>query len=298
MESSAAGGAILPLASPPEPYHWKGLLLQSLAFQALEHGPRIAAADPEDRHLLLNKPFWFDYRASLGQFNMHRWNDGDTFLVNYIGHPAQGAISGYIEVQNDPRGRDLEFANTSRYWKSRLRSFLWQTAYSTEFEIGPISETSIFSQGGYTYPLNCKEHDLQCEKTAKYTNNTGWVDFVVTPIGGTLMLVAGDMVDRYVSDRLIARHPERFRYRILRGSLNPPRSMANMLRGRLPWYRDYDDGASRRASLAGSGARTRESEGERRSSCTRSSPRFLCRIPRRRAEAAGEPLGDLEVRSA
>ena len=257
--ATAAATAIAPLASEREPFHWKGLLLQSLAFQGVEHGPRIAAADQEDRHLLLNKPFWSDYWASLGQFNMGRWNDGDSFVVNYLGHPMQGAVSGYIEVQNDPRGRDLEFANTSRYWNSRFRSFLWQTAYSTEFEIGPISETSIFNQGGYTYPLNCKANDAACEKTAKYTNNTGWVDFIVTPVGGTVMQVGGDLIDRYISDRLIAKHPDRFRYLILRGSLNPPRSMANMLRGKYPWYRDYD-AANQRASRANGSAPVQEGE--------------------------------------
>ena len=235
---SAAG--LSPLPGTRESYHWKGLLLQSLAFQGLEHGPRLATADAADRHLLLNKPFWLDYRASLGQYNMRRWNDGDTFVVNYVGHPVQGAVSGYIQIQNDPRGRDLRFSSEPAYWHSRVRAFLWSTAYSTEFEIGPISEASIFNQGGYTYPLGCKSHDAACEKTAKYTNNTGWVDFIVTPVGGTLMVVAGDAIDRYVTDRLLASHPGSARYKILRGSLNPPRTLANLLRGRYPWYRDYD----------------------------------------------------------
>lgn len=229
-----------PLSAPREPYHWKGLLLQSLAFQGLQHGPRIAAADAADRHLLLNKPFWSNYRASLGQYNMRRWNDGDSFVVNYVGHPMQGAISGYIEVQNDPRGRDLRFSSDRAYWNSRFRAFLWETAYSTEFEIGPLSEASIFNQGGYTYPLGCKAKDTACDKKAHYTNNTGWVDFIVTPTGGTMMLIAGDAIDRYVSDRLIAKHPDRFRYKVLRAGLNPPRTMANLMRGRYPWYRDYE----------------------------------------------------------
>lgn len=230
----------LPPLVKAEPFHWKGLLWQSLAFQALEHGPRLMAADAEDRHILLNKPFWTDYWASLSQFNMGRWNDGDSFIVNYIGHPAQGAVSGYIEVQNDPRGRNVRFANDRRYWNSRFRAFLWSTAYSIEFEIGPISEASIFNQGGYTYPLGCKEHDRACEKTARYTNNTGWVDFIVTPIGGSLFMIAGDAADRYILDPLITHHPHSFRYKVLRSSVNMPRSLANLLAGRVPWYRDYE----------------------------------------------------------
>lgn len=161
-------------------------------------------------------------------------------MVNYVGHPMQGAISGYLEVQNDPRGRSLQFSRDRRYWNSRFRAFLWSTAYSTQFEIGPISETSIFDQGGYTYPLGCHGNDVACEKTAKYTNNTGWVDFIITPVVGSMLLVGEDAMDRYISDPLVARHPDAFGYKVLRSSLNPSRSLANMLRGRYPWYRDYE----------------------------------------------------------
>src|SRR5258705_10728461 len=94
-------------SSEEEPYHWKGLLLQSFAFDMLQNATRIMTADQNDRHLLLNKPYWSDYWASLQQFNMRRWNDGDSISVNYIGHPMEGAIAGYIEVQTDPRGRLL-----------------------------------------------------------------------------------------------------------------------------------------------------------------------------------------------
>ena len=227
-----------------EPFHWKGLLLQSLAFQLLEGGTRIITADQSDRHNLLNKPFWSDYWASLGQFNMRRWNDGDTFKVNYIGHPMQGAISGYIELQNDPRGRDLRISRERAYWNSRFRSFLWAAAYSTESEIGPLGEAGIFNEGGFTYPINCVKKSSApggCENpSAESTNNTGWVDFIITPTIGTLWLLGEDTIDRYITDPLVARHPNGFGYKVIRSSLNPPRSLANMLRGRYPWYRDYE----------------------------------------------------------
>jgi hypothetical protein len=146
---------------------------------------RIITADPEDRHILLNKPFWSDYFASLQQFNMRRWNDGDSFLVNYIGHPLQGAISGYIEIQNDPRGRELEISSNPQYWKSIFRSLLWSTVYSTQSEIGPMGEAAIFNAGGFTYPIHCiNKNKYACPPTSKYTNDTGWVDFIITPTGG------------------------------------------------------------------------------------------------------------------
>jgi hypothetical protein len=223
-----------------EPYHWKGLLLQSFAFDMLQNATRIITADQDDRHLLLNKPYWSDYWASLQQFNMRRWNDGDSIKVNYIGHPMEGAIAGYIEVQNDPRGRELKISRDRRYWDSRFRAFLWETVYSTQWEIGPIGETAIFNQGGFTYPLGCKKNDSVCEATAKYTNNTGWVDFIITPIVGTLWLLGEDAIDRYVSDPLVRRHPDAFGMKLVRASLNPPASLANILRGHFPWWRDYE----------------------------------------------------------
>lgn len=234
-----------PASSAVEPYHWKGLILQSLAFEALQNSTRIITADQGDRHLLLNKPYWSDYWASLQQFNMRRWNDGDSIPVNYIGHPLQGAISGYIEVQNDPRGRSLRIGVDGRqYWNSRFRAFLWNTVYSTQWEIGPLGETAIFNQGGFTYPIQCNKHTTgpgSCTSpNAKYTNNTGWVDFIITPVVGTLWLVGEDALDRYVSDPLVRKHPDSFGYKVLRSSLNPGRSLADMLRGRYPWYRDYE----------------------------------------------------------
>ena len=224
-----------------EPYHWKGLLLQSFAFQVMEDATRVMTADQDDRHKLLNKPYWSDYWASLQQFNMRRWNDGDSFPVNYIGHPMQGAISGYIEIQNDPRGRELRISRDPAYWKSVERAFWWSTVYSTASEIGPLGEAAIFNEGGFTYPIGCAKHDEVCRATTnRYTNNTGWVDFIITPIVGTLWLLGEDTLDRYVSDPLVDRHPNAFGYKALRMGLNPPRSLANLLRGRYPWYRDYE----------------------------------------------------------
>lgn len=240
----ALGGRMMRHPEAVEPFHWKGLLLQSFSFDLLQNATRIITADQKDRHILLNKPFWSDYWASLKQFNMGRWNDGDSIKVNYIGHPMQGAISGYIEVQNDPRGRTQEISRSEEYWRSRFRAFLWETVYSTQWEIGPIGETAIFNQGGFTYPIRCNKHPGTpdyCElPTTTYTNNTGWVDFIITPVVGTLWLIGEDTIDRYISDPLVRRHPNNFGIKVVRSSLNPPRSLANMLRGRYPWYRDYE----------------------------------------------------------
>ncbi len=221
------------------PYQWKGLLAQSLFFNVVENSFR-AASDDQIRRLLANKPFWHDYFASTKQFNMRRWNDGDDFLVNYVGHPMQGAVSGFIEIQNDPVGRQLEIGANREYWKSRFKAFLWATAYSTHSEISPLGEAGIGNEGGWTYPIQCKTHGCpQWTPKMHYTNNTGWVDFIITPTVGTLWLLAEDTLDRFISDRVQGGNRSGLGSAFLRGALNPSRSMANAMRFQAPWYRDF-----------------------------------------------------------
>lgn len=223
--------------APGEKFHWKGLVLQSMGFLLLQHSVRIGMANDHDMHLLVNKPYWSDYWASIDQFNWRRWNDGDSIPVNYIGHPVEGAIAAYLEIQNNPRDRALQFGNNRPYWMSRLRGTAWAAVYSTQWELGPLGESAIFNQGGFTYPIQCKP---DCGPDSKYTNNTGWVDLVVTPIVGTFWVVGEDVLDRYVTDPLVQRHPRSFPFLLLRAGANPSRSLANILRGHYPWWRDYE----------------------------------------------------------
>jgi len=239
----------------PESIQWKPLLLQSLMFDSIEQTWRITS-DSKIRHLLATKPFWHDYASSLDQFNMRRWNDGDSFLVNYVGHPMQGAVSGFIEIQNDPVGRGLSFGKSRAYWSSRGRALLWATAYSTQFEIGPRGEAGIGNAGGWTYPINCHS-PCPSYKPGKYkiTNNTGWVDFIITPVVGTFWIVAEDALDRLLENKFAATaSPHPLTEKILRGALNPSRTFANALRGKSPWYRDARYAMNRTAIASSSGA--------------------------------------------
>ncbi len=229
-------------------YHWGGLLAQSLFFNVIENGFR-AASDDQIRNLLANKPFWHDYAASLRRFNMRRWNDGDDFLVNYIGHPMQGAVSGFIEIQNDPKGRELEIGANREYWESRFKAFLWAAVYSTHSEISPLGEAGIGNEGGWTYPIHCKTRCTEPGTFKHYTNNTGWVDFIVTPTAGTLWMLGEDTLDRFVSDRIQGDNRARLVPNIIRGALNPSRTMANAVRFKPPWYRDWQQSADMERSL-------------------------------------------------
>ena len=69
--------------------------------------------------------------------------DGDEFYVNYVGHPMEGAVSGFLWAQNDRAYRRAEFGKSAAYWNGRLRAAGFAWVFSTQFEIGPLSEASI-----------------------------------------------------------------------------------------------------------------------------------------------------------
>jgi len=228
----------------PERYHWKGLLWESFAFFGVENTQRLFA-DSYLRELLANKPYWHDYIASVGQWNWRRWDDGDDFLVAYIAHPLQGSVTEFIEIQNSPRHRGDRINDGKAYWKGRMQSMLWATTFSFDQKIGPLGETAIGNEGGYTYVDGCSYY---CSKyfdnpsAYKVTNNTGWVKLVSTPVVGTVWTVMEDALDHFVSDRVQGDRIHAIFPKILRGSLNPAHTMANLLRWRIPWYRDWQGG--------------------------------------------------------
>lgn len=240
LPDESAAGAILAARPRRERFHWGPALWQSFEFLLLEHTWRLAW-DPYARYLVFHRPFWHDYLASAGHFDMSRWGDGDDFLVNYIGHPLEGSVTGNIFLQNDPQGRTAKFGRSRVYWKSRLKAMGWAAVYSAYFEIGPVlSEAALGNEGGYTYTPDCGFYPT-CDKEPgkKYkppTNNTGWVDFVVTPVIGTGWIVLEDAIEREIVDRLADGSPK-LKYKILLGTLTPSRTMSNLLAGKRPWYR-------------------------------------------------------------
>jgi hypothetical protein len=227
-----------------ERYHWKGLLWESFAFFGVENTQRLFA-DSYFRRLTADKPFWHDYLASVKQWNWRRWNDGDDFLVAYIAHPLQGSVTEFIEIQNNPRTRDLRITDGNAYWRSLFQSSLWATAYSFDQKLGPLGETALGSEGGYTYVVGCADPCRTYNPAVdKVTNNTGWVKLVTTPVVGTLWTMMEDSLDRFISDRVQGDDYTRVFPKILRGSLNPAHTLANALRWRKPWYRDYQHDAA------------------------------------------------------
>ncbi len=205
---------------PRQGVRWGGLLSQSARFLAVEQGFRVIS-QPGTREALKG-PFFDDWfkavKATRG------WGDGDDFLTNYIGHPMQGSVTGFIFVQNDPAGLAQEFGRSSKYWKSRLKAAAWSAFYSAQFELGPISEASIGNVG------------YQGE------SQSGAVDLVVTPLAGFAWQVGEDALDKYLIRRIEARTDNPVFLMFARSVLNPTRSFANVMRGMVPWNRDTRPG--------------------------------------------------------
>lgn len=202
-----------------EGVQWKPLLSQSMLFLGVQHGFRFATEAGTREGM--RGPFLNGWYQSLSA--LHGWSDGDPFYVNYVGHPLQGAVAGYLFQANDPKYRAIEFGNNRDYWKSRLRAAAFSFAYSTQFEIGPLSEASL-GKVQSTYPQQ------------------GFVDHVATPMIGTLWMVGEDVLDRYVIRRLEGRTENPYLRMMARGWLNPGRSFANMMRLKAPWVRDSRPG--------------------------------------------------------
>ena len=120
---------------------------------------------------------------------------------------------------------------------SRLKALGWAAAWSTETEIGPLSETNFGNQGGFTYVPDCGTY-LFCLNNPKYpkppTNNTGWTDFVVTPLVGMAWVLGEDTIDKYIVSP-IAVHHRIIGGRVLRSALEPSRSFAAIFAGKFPW---------------------------------------------------------------
>jgi hypothetical protein len=202
-------------------FQWGSAWRQSLAFLGIQHAFRLATE--KGTRAELKGPFLKDYASALR--NLAAWNDGDPFLVNYIGHPMMGSVTGYLQVQNDPRGIRQEVGlKNKHYWKSRLKALGWSTVYSTQFELGIVGEAGLGNIG--IRPYEGHKHPM------------AYVDLVVTPIVGTAWLVGEDTLDKYLVRYLDQKINNRTLRLLVRGFLNPTRSMANMLRGKTPWHRD------------------------------------------------------------
>lgn len=220
--SESAFIAPLPSSRPQPPERgvdWGSLAKETFLFLNLQHSFRLAT-EPGTREGMRGS-FLRGWGRSANA--LHGWADGDPFYVNYIGHPMQGSVSAYLFAQNDRAYRDVAFGRDPRYWKSRLRATAFSFAYSTQFEIGPYSEATI-------------------GKIQSRWPQYGLVDLVVTPVIGMGWMVAEDALDELLVRRIEHWTTNNWVRLFARSGLNPTRTVANTLRGRVPWHRDNRNG--------------------------------------------------------
>lgn len=199
--------------SPREGFQWRSAIEQSLLFLAVQHG--YALTQPKTRSALKGE-FFNDYIKSVK--SLRGWGDGGRFFTNYIAHPMQGSFMGFIQIHNDPKGKRQRFGGSKDYWQSRMKAMTWSAAWSTQFEIGLLSQASIGNVG------------LKGKQT--------YVDLVVTPTLGTAMLVTEDAIDRFLIESIEGKINNYYLMIFSRILLNPTRTVANLIRFKLPWYRD------------------------------------------------------------
>ena len=198
----------------PAPSTLKGAIADSFRLLFIEHTTRVAFQQKTRREL--GGPFFSDYFRSVKVPDT--WGDGDSWGVNYIGHPIHGAASGFIWLDHEDGAHDPKLGFSKEYWASRGRATAWAAVYSFQFEFGPLSEASIGNVG-----LN--------------PNTTGWVDHVVTPAGALAFMVAEDALERYLITRIESWTKNGVIRAAARIALNPSRTLSNAAQGRSPWSR-------------------------------------------------------------
>jgi hypothetical protein len=241
ISSSVAGN---PASEPAhEGFHWRRALEESATLLVFEQAYVIHT----DFRWVVGEngiPFnhyWRDYMQSLSAWTKAGWNDGDPNMYGYLGHPIQGALTSFIEIQNDPKSRNLEFSNTKKYWRSRLKATIWNAVYSTQWNLGPISEVTVEKYGAkFRSPWN-QNGTWPCTTKNCFTG-VGQIDIVMTPIGGFGWMVGEDWLDKNISRRVEHATRNRFLIDTVRTTFNPVRAGANLLHGNAPWFRPRDVG--------------------------------------------------------
>lgn len=226
-----------------EKFHWGRALLESFELLSIEQ----AYVVHTDYRWVVSEngvPFnhyWRDYMQSLHSWKDAGWSDGDPNYYGYVGHPIQGAFTSYIQIQNDPRSERLEFSNTKAYWRSRLKATVWNAVYSTQWNLGPLSEVTVEKYGTKERSPWNRNGTWPCTEKNCYSG-VGQIDIVMTPIGGMVWLIGEEWMDKNIARRVERASSNRFLIDAVRCTFNPVRAGANVLHGSRPWFRPRDTG--------------------------------------------------------
>jgi len=195
-------------------FAWFPAIGESLLYTGIMHSFNLGT-QPGTRDTL-NGHWLAHYSESVSE--LRGWSDSDTFMAPYVGHPLEGSIFGFIERQNDPKYRSVQWGDGREYWISMLRSMAYSALWHTQWKIGPASEASLGNVMLHASP--------------------GFITLVDTPTLGFCTMLAEDAADRYVIIGLENRTTNRTILILARSFLNPGRTFANMMAFRAPWARE------------------------------------------------------------
>jgi hypothetical protein len=202
------------MPAPETKVQWRIAVQESLLYTGIMHTFNIwTEAGTRDA---LYGPWLNNYLASVGE--LRGWSDSDRFMAPYVGHTLEGSIFGYIERQNDPRYRGVQYGDGRRYYMSLMHSLAYSAVWHTQWKIGPVSEASIGNVMLHASP--------------------GFITLALTPALGTIEMIGEDAADRYLIMGLENRSTNRPLIFLARSFLNPGRSYANVMAFHMPWRRD------------------------------------------------------------
>ena len=206
---------VQPSGQPPDTkVKWRAAIQESLLYTGIMHTFNIwTEAGTRDA---LYGPWFNNYLNSVSE--LRGWSDSDRFMAPYVGHTIEGSIFGYIERQNDPRYRKVQWGDGRQYYMSLLHSMAYSALWHAQWKIGPVSEASIGNVMLHASP--------------------GFITLVDTPTLGTVEMIGEDAADRYLIMGLENRTANRALIALTRSFLNPGRSFANVMAFKVPWRRE------------------------------------------------------------
>ncbi|OGN04042.1 MAG: hypothetical protein A2925_04695 [Candidatus Yanofskybacteria bacterium RIFCSPLOWO2_01_FULL_44_22] len=203
------------IATKPKTTNYRNIVIQSGVFLGIQTSIRLT----EEKTIReLKGPFLKDWFESVR--SIRGWNDGNTSLTNWVGHPLMGSTAAFIFAQNHEPSKRAKPGWNKAYWNSKKKQLIFSFIYSENFEFGPVSESSIGNVG------------------LRRKGEQSYMDHVVTPLAGTLLSIGEDLIDYKLIRPVMKTH--KAWGAILAFFLNPTRSAANMLAFKWPWHRSYN----------------------------------------------------------
>jgi hypothetical protein len=219
----AAPNALVPIPSAKEVaarrFRWKPALEQYAMEISIQDAWRFAQ-EPGTRYATGNGHWYSDWIHSIGE--TRGWDDGDGWHAGFVGHPLNGAIYGFIQRQNDPQYRQVEWGDGHIYWMSLVRSLAFSAVGSTQWTLGPVSEASLGNVQLHASP--------------------GFIDLVTTPGLGVFVMMGEDMIDRYFIIPVENHTANPYLILVARSLGNPARSFANLMAFKQGWTRETRPG--------------------------------------------------------